>query len=149
MGQKPKTENASIPNDILIAVYEAQWADIQHSRDQDWELAKMILAGFLGLSGLSALKGAPLLILWFSFCFVILSIVGMLVTTRHNQLFREKMNAIRILEKEMAVDKLHLFKPRTSLLRYFKVQVVLIMMYLFSGILFLIFAITILQKGIN
>ena len=107
----------------------------------------MILAGFLGLSGLSALNGAPMLILWLSTCFVVLSIIGMLVTIRHNQLFEEKMNAIRLLEKQMKIDKLQLFKPRKSLLQYFKVQLVLIMMYLFSAILFLLFVIIIIQNG--
>ncbi|MCK5155353.1 MAG: hypothetical protein KAQ69_02900 [Spirochaetales bacterium] len=147
MKEQPNSEEVDISKDILIAVYEAQWADIQHSRNQDWELSKTIMIGFLGLSGISALKGSPMLIFWLSLGFIILSITGLLVTIRHNHLFKEKMDAINLLEKRMGIDKLYLFKPRKALLRWFKVQTVLILMYIFSALLFLIFIISILQNG--
>jgi hypothetical protein len=124
--------------DTLLEVYKAQWEDIHHSRNQDWELSKLILAGFLGLSGLTAFTNASVLIALLSISFILLSILGILVTIRHKNLFAEKMRAIRILEKELGVDSLNLFKPIKGS-HLFSTQNFLITIYFLSAIIFGVF----------
>ncbi|RMF57883.1 MAG: hypothetical protein D6748_10160 [Calditrichaeota bacterium] len=132
------SEKPAIEKDILLETYKTQWADIHHSRDQDWELSKLILAGFLGLSGLTAFADTPILVQLLSISFIILSVLGILVTIRHKRLFAEKMAAIRILEKELNIDQLNLFKP-TKGLRLFTTQNFLIIIYVLSALIFGIF----------
>lgn len=125
---------------FLVEVYKAQWADIHHSRSQDWEIAKLILGGFLGLSGLKAFTNAVLLTTLLAFGFVIVCIFGILVTVRHRQLFDEKMDAIKRLENEMGMDDLQLF-PVSRPRRVLRTQNILIATYVLWGVMFALFAV--------
>lgn len=130
--------------EIYRCVYEMQWSDIHHTRDQDWEFSKLILAGFLGLSGLAAFTTSTTLIVSLAVAFILFSVLGILVTTRHKRLFDEKMRAIRILEKHLQVDKLALFDPKKKkgFLGFIKLpstQDCLILFYILSLVIFATF----------
>jgi len=120
---------------LIIEYYKIQWMDIHHSRNQDWELSKLILAGFLSVSGLRAFTDATLLLLVLSGSFVLLSILAIFITIRHKRLFSEKMSAIRKLETEMGLDRLQLFKSAKGL-RLFTTQNFLIAIYIVSASIF-------------
>lgn len=129
------TVRKRIDNTIIIEVYKTQWADIHHSRNQDWELSKLILVGFIGVSGLKAFTEAELLLTILSGSFVLVCILAVLITIRHKRLFAEKMRAIRILEQEMNLIQLRLFTP-TSKANLFTTQNFLIVIYILSAIIF-------------
>ena len=144
MSGQPDPNQHPCDRETLLEIYRAQWADIHHTRDQDWEISRLILAGFLGLSGLTAFSGARLLIILLALGFTVISVLGIGVTLRHRRLFREKMAAIRILEKELKVDQLHLFKPPRSQ-RIFTTQNILIVVYVCSALVFEAFILS--QRG--
>lgn len=134
-----------IDKDFLIEVYKSQWEDIHHNRTQDWEIARLILAGFLGLSGLKIFGKSPALNITVSIAFVIICLFGILVAVRHKDLFNEKMHAIKKLEKEMGIETLSLFNPNKEKIRL-RTQNILIWTYTTWAVLFLIFAILELLK---
>ncbi|MBK7710694.1 MAG: hypothetical protein IPJ37_06940 [Bacteroidales bacterium] len=88
----------TIDKDYLLEVYKAQWSDIHHNRTQDFEIAKLILGGFLGLSGLKAFGDTPDLTITVAIIFIIICLFGILIAIRHKKLFNEKMNAIKICD---------------------------------------------------
>ena len=120
---------------IIIEYYKTQWLDIHHSRSQDWELSRLILAGFLSVSGLRVFTDAVMLLLILSGSFVLLSILAIFITIRHKRLFAEKMIAIRKLESEMGLDRLELFKSAKGL-RLFSTQNFLIVIYFVAATVF-------------
>lgn len=130
-------------NEALVAVYNAQWADIHHNRKQDWELCKLVIGGFVGLSGLTAFSHAKLLISLLSVGFIVIGIMAILITLRHKALFSEKMSAIRKLESVLHVDHINgspLFMPQTnSSLGLLHVQTILIAIYALSTFIFVVF----------
>ena len=131
-------ENQELTLDLLLEIYKVQWEDIHHTRDQDWELSKLVLAGFLGLSGLTAFATQRLLIALLAISFILLSIMGILVTIRHKNLFQQKMNAILILEHKMKVDQLNLFGENKSN-QIFTTQNILLLIYTLSALIFGVF----------
>lgn len=120
---------------ILIEVYKTQWSDIHHSRNQDWELSKIILVGFIGLSGLEIFGKYKLLQILIAIVFAFIGILAIAVTIRHKILFREKMEAIKKIEKELEID---LFESNKKF-RLFTTQNFLIAIYSFSTLIFVIF----------
>jgi len=89
---KDDKETPKLDRSILPEIYRVQWADIHHNRNQDWELVKVILAGILGLSGISAFSNSSQLIIYLSFSFIFICFIGAFVTYHHKNLFKEKMN---------------------------------------------------------
>lgn len=125
----------------LIEVYKAQWADIHHSRNQDWELSKIIFIGVIGLSGLKFLGDNHALLVLFTVALSFISLLAVAITYRHKILFKEKMGAIRKVEKHLGVDKLELFKSQGSLLpSFFNTQNLLITIYSITFMIFAIFS---------
>ena len=129
---------------IYLDVYKTQWEDIHHTRNQDWEFSKLILAGFVGLSGLTAFTKSTTLIVTLAIAFMIFSCLGILVTLRHKRLFDEKMKAIRILEKHLQIDKLELFtkKKKRGILGIIPLpstQICLVAIYILSFGIFTLF----------
>ena len=125
---------------MLAEIYRVQWADVHHSRNQDWELIKVILAGILGLSGISTFSNSNQLVDDLSIGFIFICILGAFVTIHHKSLFKEKLKALKILEHEMGVDELNLFPQSTKKFsEYFTTQNFLIFFYIFSALIFGIF----------
>lgn len=127
--------------EVLLEVYQAQWNDIHHSRIQDFELAKLILGGFLGVGALLAWRpdNNVLLICVLCACFGVLSVLGAAVTARHRYLFKEKMDAIRQLEAALNIDGPRLF-PKSKLPGWFNTQLMLLIMYVMSACVFVVLA---------
>ncbi|MDD2814160.1 MAG: hypothetical protein PHP00_00245 [Thiotrichaceae bacterium] len=136
INQKPSQE-------ALLAVYNAQWADIHHNRNQAWELCKLVIGGVIAISGLTAFTHAKLLISMLSVLFIIVGIMAILITIRHKVLFSEKMSAIRKLESALYVDHINgspLFMPQTSSsLGLLHVQTILIAICTLSTFIFVVF----------
>jgi hypothetical protein len=145
MSNAAPTGNESVDKSILLEVYRAQWADIHHNRNQDWEISKFILAGILAVSGLKAFSTAVLLTTIVALGFAVICALGVIITFRHKRLFYEKMAAVFVLERQMGIDKLNLF-PQPTKLRRLRTQDILIVTYIFWAILFVVFAIV--QRGI-
>ncbi|MBU7048314.1 MAG: hypothetical protein HXS54_17925 [Theionarchaea archaeon] len=133
--------------ETLIEIYKAQWADIHHSRKQDWELAKFILTGFIAISGLKILRLDEGLLKFVAIAFAFISFLAVMVTIRHKFLFKEKMRAIMKIENHLGIDELNLFEPtiklgfwklRFSWPRFFSVQNFLIIIYFLSFIIFVL-----------
>jgi hypothetical protein len=141
MPAKKTTLEAAIDyQDTYLAAYQVQWADIHHTRNQDWEFAKLILAGFLGLSGLTAFTSSTTLIILLAGVFVFFSVLGILVTMRHKRLFDEKMDAIRKLEVKLRLDHLDWFpKKRRKQFPLPATQTCLVAIYIASGLVFIVF----------
>lgn len=137
----PPVLEITVPEHTLIEVYKTQWADIHHSRNQDWELSKFIVAGVIGLSGLKILDEHHTLQKIVTLALAFLSLLAVAITYRHKLLFEEKIGAIRKIEKKLGVDKLELFESKKSLLpESFNTQNLLIGMYLVSFLIFAIFS---------
>lgn len=131
----------SVPEHVLIEVYKAQWTDIHHSRNQDWELSKIIFAGVIGLSGLRFLGDHHTLQILVAVALSFISLLAVAITYRHKILFEEKMSAIRKIENHLRIDKLELFKPKESLLPpYFNTQNLLIAIYSIAFVVFAVFS---------
>ena len=137
-------QNAGLPEsgepsaDTLRTIYTAQWQDLHHSRDQDWRLANLVIVGFLGVGGLKVLGQFPDLQRISSLAFTVVSLLAVGVTERHRLLFKEKMCAIQELEK--LLDAPPLFKPIVGWRKRFKVQHLLMMMYILFAAFFLCLA---------
>jgi len=125
----------------LIEVYRTQWSDIHHSRRQDWELSKIVLAGFIGLSGLEVFGKDVWLQRMLALVFVVLGIMAIAVTWRHKKLFEEKKKAILKLESELGVDELKLFELKKRRFPFLTSQNFLICIYVFSTMIFAVFLI--------
>ena len=106
---------------VLLEVYRAQWSDIHHTRQQDWELSRLILLGVLGVGGLKIIGEHRML--------------AIATTLRHRQLFREKMTVVRRLEEALGVGS-YMAIPSWGRLRWFGVQNLLIVMYASFAALF-------------
>ena len=144
--KEPRFDDTSL--DSIIAFYNAQWSDIQHSRRQDWELIKLIVLGLIGASGFkffevsNAANGQQSLLTFFATGFLGMSLLGVFVTARHRLLFKEKMKVIFRLEHLMGVEGF--FKSPAGgaskvFRKIFVVQHALVLLYLFMANLFLYF----------
>ena len=114
--------------DTLLALYNAQWQDIHHSRSQDWNLSNLIIVGLVGVGGLKVLGQFPLLQRLGALLFSAVSLLAVAVTLRHRALFREKMSAIRELELLLHAPVLF---PRSGSHwpRFVAVQYILVLLY--------------------
>jgi len=113
---------------VLLEVYRAQWADIHHTRQQDWELSKVVLVGSIGVSGLRVVGEHEILELVVAVLFLIISVMAIAVTIRHKNLFREKMSVVMKLEKRLRVSGF-MVSPTWGQLGLFSTQNVIIVMY--------------------
>lgn len=124
--------------ETLIAIYEAQWQDLHHCRNQDWHLCNLIILGLLGIGGLKIFGRLPKLQTVSSLVFAVVSLLAIGVTERHRTLFAEKMEAICKLENLLHAPVL--FSPHSRWQKLFKVQHFLEMIYILFTIFFIYLA---------
>ena len=131
-GQEKLSSSKKVSEETLLAIYVAQWEDLHHSRNQDWKLCNLIIVGLLGIGGLKIFGELPNLQRIFSLVFAMVSLLAMGVTERHRILFKEKMTAIRKLEKLLNAP--NLFETHSGWKNNFKVQYLLLIIYLLFGL---------------
>lgn len=131
---RKKAVNDQTSEETLRTIYLAQWQDLHHCRNQDWKLCNLIIVGLLGIGGLKIFGELPNLQKIASLVFAIVSLLAMGVTERHRILFKEKMQAIRKLEELLGAPPL--FVSRQGWQRHFKVQYLLILIYLLFAVFF-------------
>jgi hypothetical protein len=124
--------------ETLHVIYEAQWQDLHHCRNQDWRLCNLIILGLLGVGGLKIFGQFPNLQIVSSLVFASVSLLAIGVTERHRALFAEKMEAIRKLENLLHAPVL--FKPHSRWQKCFKVQHFLEIIYILFTIFFVYIA---------
>ena len=132
------TNRTGPSEESLLAVYSAQWQDLHHCREQDWRLCNLLVLGVLGVGALKIIGEFPQLQSIGSLVFAGVSMTALGVTVRHNSLFKEKMAAIQEIEKVLNVP--NLFKNKIGWKKVFKVQYLLMIIYVLFAAFFLYLA---------
>ncbi|MBU0519834.1 hypothetical protein KJ564_12960 [bacterium] len=135
---QPVTKSTGASVETLRALYAAQWKDLHHSRVQDWRLCNLLIVGFIGVGGLKVIGQFPELQMIASIVFAVVSLLAVGITIRHGFLFKEKMGAILEIEKLLAAPVL--FKPQKGWHRFFKVQYLIITIYMLFALFFVYLA---------
>ena len=105
MTEKPTSDDYR----LLI---EREWADLHHSRVQEWTAVGVVTGAHLGLVQLvkiaketSISVSTPTLIIFASIIGALLSIIRVLMTCRHRQLMKVKLGWIYEAEEHLGLIK--------------------------------------------
>ena len=126
-----------------VEFLKIQWLDVHHSRNQDWELSKLVTAGALGIAGLKYFGEHTYLLKTATFSVAFLCLLALLITIRHRMLWKEKLVAIRNIEGKLNIPATDLFVVRNKGLlswfkRHFHTQHFLILIYFVAMIFFIV-----------
>lgn len=116
-----------------------QWADVHHTRLQDWELSKVVIAGAIGIASLKLFGEHPRLQVAASITVAALSFLALLITIRHRLHWNEKKEVIRNIEKELRIEyrDFSTNKKKTSIEKLFHTQTFLIAIYAVTTLFFI------------
>ena len=99
------------PEDYRLIV-EREWADLHHSRIQEWTALGVVTGAHLGLIQLvklakeaSIIISTPTLVIFASIIGALFSILGALMTCRHRQLMKIKLGWIYEAEEHLGLIK--------------------------------------------
>lgn len=99
------------PEDYRLLI-ERAWADLHHSRIQEWTALGVVMGAHLGLIQLVKLAaegsvpvGSPTLAVLAGLLAAIFSVLGSLMTCRHRQLMRVKLRWIYEAERHLGLIK--------------------------------------------
>ena len=101
------------PNpDAYRLLVERQWADLHHSRIQEWTALGVVTGAHLGLIQLvklikeaAVIINIPTLVIFTSIIGALFSILGALMTCRHRQLMKVKLGWIYEAEEHLGLIK--------------------------------------------
>lgn len=92
--------------EFLIQCYSSTWADVHHSRSQDWRLLELIGIIFVAMIGIS-LKDTYnlqyLIVDAIGVCIIGLSLFGITISSKHRRLFDKKMKLIGWIENHLGL----------------------------------------------
>lgn len=116
-----------------------QWADVHHTRLQDWELSKLVIAGAIGIASLKFFGEHPRLQVAASITVAALSFLALLITIRHRMHWNEKKEVIKNIEKKLHIEysKFSTNKKKTSVEKIFHTQTFLIVIYAVTTLFFI------------
>lgn len=122
MEEKDNTIN--LDNSTILEYIKIQWQDIHHSRLQEYTVFGLVAAVFYALSKTGDVnKELQPLVIWVGFFF---SIIGLIISWKHNEIFKQKIQVIGELERKIGI----VYPSQSKVL---SVQILIV--WLFGGIM--------------